>query len=352
MSSNQYSFNDFLKSLKFWYSIIQIKKLYIYSAVIIGFIIGFFYAFMAKPEYKAELLFANETSSENISNYSSIAAQFGLSLGGGGNAFEGDNLIELFKSRFLIEKTLLTKTSFDNGRTSVLFIDYYLLTKGMYEKWRKSNILMRSIFQNGWETPNRNRDSVLKMISASFLKNGLTVEKISKNSSMISASFVDDNELFAKMFLETLTQNAVNYYTNYKVSKAQQNLSVLKKQTDSLKIILSGNIENLAEQTDLNLNLTRQLPKINSQRRQIDLQASSAMYIEILKNMELAEINLRKATPFIQIIDTPKFPLENKKLGKIKTTLLGGLLAFLLVTSFFIGKEIVNRLFIQELDEK
>lgn len=35
-------------------------------------------------------------------------------------------------------------------------------------------------------------------------------------------------------------------------------------------------------------------------------------YAELLKNLELAKYTLLKQTPFMQVIDEPKFPLEKK----------------------------------------
>src|SRR5687768_2444730 len=70
---------------------------------------GVLYAWLKKPLYIAEMNFVAEGEPKNgLGVYSGIAAQFGLDLGqGGGGAFEGENLIELLKSKTLIKKTLL-----------------------------------------------------------------------------------------------------------------------------------------------------------------------------------------------------------------------------------------------------
>jgi hypothetical protein len=48
---------------------------------------------------------------------------------------------------------------------------------------------------------------------------------------------------------------------------------------------------------------------VNQNRSLIDLQVSVALYGEIIKNLKLAEIGLRKETPLIQLVDMPSFPL-------------------------------------------
>ena len=50
--------------------------------------------------------------------------------------------------------------------------------------------------------------------------------------------------------------------------------------------------------------------RVDQNRKLIDLQISMTLFGELTKNIELAEISLRKETPLIQIIDYPRFPLE------------------------------------------
>jgi hypothetical protein len=41
----------------------------------------------------------------------------------------------------------------------------------------------------------------------------------------------------------------------------------------------------------------------------VDLEIANALFIEITKNLTLAEIGLRKQTPLIQVVERPSFPL-------------------------------------------
>jgi hypothetical protein len=135
---------------------------------------------------------------------------------------------------------------------------------------------------------------------------------------------------FAKRFVEKLADNAIKFYTDYKTSKNLANVLILRRQTDSVKEMLFGNINDVASINDLNVNPIKQVLRTNGQKRQVDLQVNSALYTELLKNLELSELNLRKETPLIQIIDTPKLPLRNEKKGRLFTGIIfafiGGLL--------------------------
>ena len=68
-----------------------------------------------------------------------------------------------------------------------------------------------------------------------------------------------------------------------------------------------------------------------SAKRQVDVQANTAILTELVKQTELAKVTLRKETPLIQIIDQPILPLPKEKFGKAKGIVLGGFLAGFLV---------------------
>jgi uncharacterized protein involved in exopolysaccharide biosynthesis len=67
----------------------------------------------------------------------------------------------------------------------------------------------------------------------------------------------------------------------------------------------------------------KRVPSVN---RQVDVQANTAILTELVKNLELAKVDLRKETPLIQIIDTPLLPLPYEKLGILKGGCIGGFL--------------------------
>jgi uncharacterized protein involved in exopolysaccharide biosynthesis len=81
-----------------------------------------------------------------------------------------------------------------------------------------------------------------------------------------------------------------------------------------------------------------------SARRQVDVQANSAILIELVKQSELATVTLRKETPLIQVIDDPILPLRKFFLGKIEAILYGGFLNGIFIVLFLIVKRIFNHL--------
>lgn len=307
------------------------------SAIVFG-LLGVFYAWVQKPLYLAELSFVTENDKgSELGMYAGIAAQFGIDIGSGsGGAFEGDNLIELLRSRNLIEKTLLSTTP---STPNVLLIDQYLTNNKIRATSSKDTVLHNVHFEENDNNNTRVEDSILFKVYQGIAKSQLDINRLDKKLNLITITMKDNNETFAKEFVEKLTQNVIQYYTDYKSRKSRQNVEILQKQTDSVRSMLFGSISDVAAINDLNVNPVRQSVKTGSQRKQVDVQANAALYGELLKNLELSKIVLRKETPLIQVIDAPKYPLKIKKLGR----LLAGVIFSFVGVSFVVLFLIVKR---------
>jgi uncharacterized protein involved in exopolysaccharide biosynthesis len=82
------------------------------------------------------------------------------------------------------------------------------------------------------------------------------------------------------------------------------------------------------------LNPALNVNRAPSAKRQVDVQANTAILTELVKQTELAKVTLRKETPLIQVIDRPILPLPKERFGKAKGLILGSVLGGFL-TIFF-----------------
>lgn len=313
-------------------------RVFLITGVVFG-LLGVLYAWLDKPVYTAELTFTSENEAAgNISAYAGIAAQFGFDLGGSsGSAFEGENLMHLMNSRRLIEKTLFTSVRINDS--NFLLINYFITVSGL-EKSLKSKLENKNIFfASETQASSRQRDSLLKKICFD-IGNSLEIQKVDKKSDIISVRFKDQDELFAKIFVEELVNNVILYYTEYKVKKTRQNVAILQHQTDSVRNLINGNIVDIAVSSDLNVNPTRQIVRTGIQRKQIDAQVNGALYTELIKNLELSKLTLRKETPLVQIIDSPMLPLEKKKKGRLMTGIVFAFLGCFVTLCYYVTKKL------------
>lgn len=307
-----------------------------------GGLAGITYIWMQEPRYTAEISFVSENEkSGGLGGYAGIAAQFGFDIGfGGGGAFEGENLMGLLKSRKLIDKTLLSKL---NG-SNLLLIDEYLTNHNLKANLTKASNSTSINFDATKGANTRIEDSIINVVANEIIKNQLSIDKPEKKQDIVYIRFKDNNELFAKQFVEVLTNNAITFYSAYKSKRSSENVRILEHQADSVRNMLFGNITDVASINDLNVNPVKQNGKTGSQKKQIDIQVNSLLYGELVKNLELAKLTLRKETPLIQIIDTPNLPLKNEKMGRLFGGLVAGILSFLITIIYLFIKHSLTQI--------
>jgi hypothetical protein len=305
-------------------------------------LLGLAYALFKKPHYTALSTFVLEENSKMgaLGQYAGLASLAGIDLNtDGGGLFQGENILELYKSRAMIEKALLSNADFD-GRNELL-IDRYVDFNKLREKWRSKDNIQNITFEGDPDKFNRAQDSIITDLVKQFNKDMLTVNKLDKKLEIIVVTFNSTDELFSKAFTNKLVETVNNFYVQTKTKKSLQNVQVLQREADSVKSILNSSIGGVASAMEATPNANPQLMslKVSGERRQVDVQASSAVYEEIVKNLELAKIALREDVPLIQIIDKPVIPLENDHVGKIKCLVLGFFIgAFIITAVLFIIK--------------
>jgi hypothetical protein len=192
----------------------------------------------------------------------------------------------------------------------------------------------------------RTQDSVLGVIYDNMIKAELTVGQKDKKNSIINVDIKSKDELFAKQFTETLAVIVSDFYVETKSKKAKDNLAILERQRDSIRAALNGSLTGVAVSNDqvFGLNPALNVRRVPGIKKEVDVQANTAILTELVKQTELARINLRKETPLIQVIDKPILPLKKEKFGKAIGFLLGGFLAAFLVTGVLIGRKVFKRI--------
>ncbi len=111
------SLKELIEKFRDWFAYLLSQWKIIVLAGFIGAALGLTYSFIKKPIYTATLSFAleDEKSGGGLGGALGLASSFGFDLGSsGGSIFTGSNLTELFKSRKMVEQTLLTPVVFND----------------------------------------------------------------------------------------------------------------------------------------------------------------------------------------------------------------------------------------------
>ncbi|RED19615.1 subunit length determinant protein [Flavobacterium cutihirudinis] len=343
VKNEEISFKEIISQAKKWLAYLLSQWKIICIGGLIGAFLGIGYSIIKKPVYKAYLSFALEDEKGGgVGGALGLASTLGLDLGGSsGGMFAGANLTELFKSRSMVEKTLLAPVLLDGKKISLA--EMYIQNNEWRENWSKKPELKNIQF-----LPDENRkgftrvhDSILGSIYGKLSKDGLKVGQRDKKISIVTMEVTSTNELFAKYFCEALAKEVGKFYIDTKSKKARINMNILEHQVDSIRSELNGAITGVALANDntFNLNPALNIRRAPSSRRQVDVQANTAILTELVKQTELAKVTLRRETPLIQIIDRPILPLTKERFGKAKGIIIGGFLfGFLTVLGLVVRK--------------
>jgi uncharacterized protein involved in exopolysaccharide biosynthesis len=325
--------------------------------------LGLVYGKLQPHTYKASSTFiVEDKSGSRGGGLSGLASQFGIDVGGltGGGAglFDGDNILEILKSRAIIEKVLLSKVEDDVPQKGKTLAEYYLSFSPLGERLNDKNITLKQLnFSALDEKSNHSliQDSVLYLIYKDLDK-GITVEKKNKKSSIITLEATSTDPVFAKIFSEKLLKKTSDMYIDIKTGNLSRSIERIQRKTDSLQDKIN-NISNKSSKLNVpvvdqlvNENPLRRLQKENyinkfTYKNVIPVEQTTrertvayTMYAEMIKNLETLKLSLINQTPVIQIIDGAKYPLFDQRTPARYFLLIGFAVGFVLSLFYVVYK--------------
>lgn len=349
------SLQEIVSIVKNYFMALWSKKWLVVAAGIIGGIIGLIYAYNRQTTYAAQYTFTiggSSSSSPSINGLSSL-----LNLGGNSmDAFSGDNVLELIKSYALVEKTLLSPVEYNGD--SINFIEYALICDSVRANCEKEKMKEKDpddvsicdiTFPLGQErqTFTRAQDSILHNMADALLTKNISAVRKDKKLSFMIYTFAHNNEEFTKEFSAAHLREVSKFYIDTKTSLARKNIETFQGKADSVRQKLDQCFTRRARFADENRNANGQMISVTQWKLDTDIQILSNTYTEMLKNLEVLKLNLAKETPFIQVIDEPRYPLANDKMRKLKGVITGGFLG-----GFLACLAIIAYCFIGEMKEK
>lgn len=311
---------DVIETIKRFFVYLRSQIKLIALCAFIGLVSPLIYRAFQKPAYAASTTFILEEKSAGGGGLAGIASQVGLdlgSLGGGGSSvFTGDNILDIIKSRVIIEKVLLTPIAGNSRKT---LADLYVEFSGLGERLPKpvsfASLGAHSVYQ----------DSVLYVMYEQIAKKNVTVDRLNKKGSIFKIVTVSPDQVFSKNFAERLLKETTTYYVNVKTSSASANVKRLQARGDSLLRVLNAKSYNAASFQILDPNVAFKSMSVPAEVSSRDKSIVFSIYAEVTKNLEMSRIALVSQTPVIQLLDVPKYPLMDDR----KSYLFLGVLGFI-----------------------
>lgn len=322
-----------------YFSFMKRKIFHILAVTVIGILIGYLYTVLAaKKEYTANIKFLVDGGAQPAaSNPLDILGITPTASSGGasGDIFEALDVTFLMTSSPLLERTLLSKMSYNNQTDYVInfFIKYRQKEKNFFGK--KVNYVGQELYKGKRDSLDLVQNELLRKVMTDISSDLKVVRGVS--GSMVVGTFKATDSLFPKYFLEKLIDETSKLYSYTKVAKTVQNLRLLEHQADSIRVIMGKNIQSSAYSADIDPNSIRPTTvKVGYQKKQVDNAVLQSTYQTLASSVVNTRIELGKKMPFIQIFERPIFPLSettgsSKQLNMIKF----GTGAFLLAFIFF-----------------
>lgn len=344
ITTDEITMKELILEIREWVLYLWSKWHILLIAGITGGIVGLIISLVSTIQYKATTTFvleAGDDSKSGLARLAGVAAVAGVNLGAdAGGLFQGDNILELYRSRTMLVQALLSKTHPDSNE---LLVNRLIEFKKLRTAWQEDTLLSKLDFHNhsGELSPSlsRARDSVLTEFANSIRDQHLVVSKPDKKLSIIQVDITSPDEVFSKVFNETLVSSVNDFYIQTKTKRTSQQIALLERKVDSVRQIMERAIYSAAQVADVtpNLNQTRLSQRVApAQEAQFSAEANRAILSQLIQNLEIARMNLAQEKPLIQLVDQPVYPLPISRIGKVKGVVIGGFLFGFFTVGFFI----------------
>ena len=295
-------------------------------------------AFLSVTKYKANLTFVVEhaKAGNSLSALTGITSQFGFDLGGtSSTTFSQRNIMQLLKSRGVVESALLRKGNLE-GKNDLL-IEHYISINKIRKLWEKNEEFDVVNFNKPLTL---SHDSIIGEIWNEIIENNLAIEIQNEEANIITLSYISIDENFAKQFTETLINEMSKMYISHQTKQARNTLDFLQDRADSVFVELDKAEQEFARVKDINQRIIKASGRLKELQLMREVEVLNTMYLEIIKNLEISKMTLLNQTPIIQIIDKPILPLEEDKTSKTLAGILGGFLGGFLSACFFLFRKL------------
>jgi len=335
--NNELGFKEIMLLIKYWLLFFYKKKNILLLFFLAGSVIGYIQVKNEKPKYTATISYVLEEASNSSSNNTfNLMSQIGISgsPNNGGGIFSSSILIELMKSRSMIQKILLRPVLVE--KKYITLAEYYIQTNNLREKWKKNleykNIKFEINSNPIFFTPQQ-VEVISNIYNDLVSKKNMLIGLKSKEDAIPQISITNEHELFAKLFCENLLAGTSEFYIETKSKRAKKNLKNLEEQLDSVRRKYNNSLTSFATSSEslFNLNTANKIKSTTSLNRQIDVQSLAALLPPLIANIENAKATLTNATPLFQIIETPILPLPKENPSFFKVILLYSTTFFLTI---------------------
>lgn len=337
---DEISLEDFIRSVKGYIHLLLRQWKIFLLAILLSCGGLWFWSQSKAPTYKATLtLMLSDDSGQSVTGISSILGQFGLPISSG--KYNIDKLIEIARSRYILEQVLQSQCNVDGENKSIAdhLISYYKLD----ETWQAySEKPFSGNFTNTVGTPEYNYliKQLHKLVNGTEQNGGLLSMDYGRDHYIMTFDFESLSEELSINYLMNHFDYLRDFYINKSVERQQLSYDIIKDKRDSIYISLNSVENEIAVLQDLSPSSFRSTTSSRLTRLSTESLILKTGYAKAEENLAIAELALQNNTPLIQLIDQPISPLQPNILGLSRVLIygfiLGIFLSFLILSALYI----------------
>ncbi|MES2558827.1 MAG: hypothetical protein V4590_03750 [Bacteroidota bacterium] len=326
--------------------IVLLKKhrLKLIVSLVLGVIVGVLIPLIIKPKYEATFSFVLNESEKVGGSLASLVGQLGLSSGGA--SITDEKVVFLIQSKQIIGSTLLSKMV---DRDEIL-ANFYIEQFKLGNSWKNDTTLHD--FKGFTGNPIANltyaeHKALNQIINEIILSQSLIVQSTKKTTLVGSAqggiiliSYKSKSEVFAKNFLDKITEELSKFYVSKSIQRQEMNFRIITNRSDSLRFLIKEKENNLIAFKNAPLGNVMAGTRVREAQLTKEIETLYIVLGEVIKNQEVAKFNLELTTPIFQVIDRPYYPLKVIEISKVLSVVVScmvsvmGLILFLMVKNF------------------
>lgn len=304
------------------------------AGVVLGLIVGF----SIPKTYKAKAVFTPETQQRIGAGVSSIASMMGVSLDNSMDAIDVEMYPDVVASTPFLFNLLDLQVSTKNGKLETDLTDYVL----NHQKKAWWSYIMSAPFKLiGLILPDKEEAAdTAALVMTNLPKDERRVMKflrknihilVDKKTGMTSMSIQMQDPYVAAQVLEAIVENLKRYVSDYRTSKARQDVENLTVICEERRQDYYEAQQAYAKYSDSNKNVVLNSTKAEAQRLQQEMNLAYQVYSQVATQLEGARIKVQQDKPVFAVLEPVTVPYKKSAPSKAKIlvlfTLLSGCLA-------------------------
>lgn len=314
------------------------RRSLIIKCCVVGVVLGLVVGFSIPKTYKAKAVFTPETQQRIGAGVSSIASMMGVSLDNSMDAIDVEMYPDVVGSTPFLFNLLDLQVQTKDGKIDTTLTEYILnhQKKAWWSHIMGAPFKLIGLMMPDKEDEEEEAELVMTNLPKAerrvmkYLRNDIHV-LVDKKTGMTSMSIEMQDPYVAATVLEAVVENLKTYVSDYRTSKARQDVENLSVICEERRQDYYAAQQAYAKYTDANKNVVLNSTKAEAQRLQQEMNLAYQVYSQVATQLEGARIKVQQDKPVFAVLEPVTVPYKKSAPSKAKIlvvfTLLSGCLA-------------------------